>query len=409
MRLFCTLSLLFTLGFSGTSLARQDCSIPKGDELGIEDIVRLASSCNKSFNNFIRYLPESFKNNSVFVSNSLSLVKDCVDPLNPRVIFFSDKLILAFPWAGTKDPRCRIVEAIGISPNKVGLNPTIIKFIENGSYKSRVVDTSGKQCVKCHTADFKPIWKSYPLWENSQHGWRVYGARDDNIFIKTDEFKYFKSFLYDIARQDKLKWFGERVKSSIIHISTIFPDDPEEYSREKTSHDLYVFNPGDPKRHAIKALDRGPRPNLRFGQVIGLFAGRRISQRIMQYYPKDVIYKFISKLNICNNRNFGFGSFYPDLFNPLLNKESAFLSRVNLDENDFRLALDELYYTQYEDGTYTPAMRAYLDLAIYTGLTIPVRYFYREPSSDGQIGTDEPFRDSRLCKKVQEAMRSSAL
>lgn len=141
-------------------------------------------------------LPADLRRELTFVYATRSPQQD-VDPMHPRVVLFGRdaRIVLAFT-GDPQGPDRDIVELIRfrddtrafemaryILPAARRRDPALAKLAaENGR-------PNPTECLRCHGADPRPIFDSYPVWPG------FYGSTQDAFAIAPDELAHYRAFL----------------------------------------------------------------------------------------------------------------------------------------------------------------------------------------------------------------------
>jgi|SRR5579862_1794184 len=109
-------------------------------------------------------LPEELRKNFTFVYDSRSPFKPGISPEYPRVILFTDDARLVLTFIGDeRQPGFDLLEtmAFDYESAKFTLHPYLLPAGERRSWRP---SPEQARCARCHGADARPIFDSYPLW-----------------------------------------------------------------------------------------------------------------------------------------------------------------------------------------------------------------------------------------------------
>jgi hypothetical protein len=109
-------------------------------------------------------LPEELRRNFTFVYDSRSPFKAAITPQKPRVILFTDdaRLVLTFIGDDTQ-PGADLLETMSFddAQAKFVFNAYLLPAAERRAWRPSAAEAN---CQRCHGADPRPIYDSYPLW-----------------------------------------------------------------------------------------------------------------------------------------------------------------------------------------------------------------------------------------------------
>jgi len=109
-------------------------------------------------------LPDELRKNFTFVYDSRSPFKASITPQLPRVILFSDdgRLVLTF-IGDDKAPGADLLESMSFDDEqaKFVMNAYLLPAAERRAWRPSASDA---KCERCHGADPRPIFDSYPHW-----------------------------------------------------------------------------------------------------------------------------------------------------------------------------------------------------------------------------------------------------
>ncbi|HEY0250071.1 MAG TPA: hypothetical protein VGC41_01040 [Kofleriaceae bacterium] len=149
-----------------------------------------------SVEQLVPLLPEDLRRSFTFVFATRSPQQD-VDPLHPRVVLFGTdaRTILAF----TGDPKGLDLDTVElirfrddlrafelqrfVLPAAVRRNPSLATLAKDNGH------INPADCLRCHGADPRPLFDSYPVWPG------FYGSAQDAFAIAPDELASYRAFL----------------------------------------------------------------------------------------------------------------------------------------------------------------------------------------------------------------------
>ena len=109
-------------------------------------------------------LPDELRRNFTFVHDSRSPFKASITPQKPRVILFTDdaRLVLTFIGDDTQ-PGADLLETMSFDAEqaKFVFNAYLLPAGERRAWRPSAAEA---KCERCHGADPRPIYDSYPLW-----------------------------------------------------------------------------------------------------------------------------------------------------------------------------------------------------------------------------------------------------
>jgi len=109
-------------------------------------------------------LPEELRKNFTFVYDSRSPFKSGISPEYPRVILFTDDARLILTFIGDeRQPGFDLLETMAFDHEKAkfDLHAYLLPAGERRSWRPSPEEA---RCARCHGADARPIFDSYPLW-----------------------------------------------------------------------------------------------------------------------------------------------------------------------------------------------------------------------------------------------------
>jgi hypothetical protein len=109
-------------------------------------------------------LPEELRRNFTFVYDSRSPFRAAITPQRPRVILFTDDARLVLTFIGDEQqPGADLLETMSFDDEqaKFVLNAYLLPAGERRAWRPSAAEA---KCERCHGADPRPIYDSYPLW-----------------------------------------------------------------------------------------------------------------------------------------------------------------------------------------------------------------------------------------------------
>jgi hypothetical protein len=117
-----------------------------------------------SVSELVPLLPEELRRNFTFVYESRSPFKAAITPQRPRVILFTDdaRLVLTFIGDDTQ-PGADLLESMSFDDEqaKFVFSAYLLPAAERRAWRPTAAEA---KCARCHGADPRPIYDSYPLW-----------------------------------------------------------------------------------------------------------------------------------------------------------------------------------------------------------------------------------------------------
>ena len=117
-----------------------------------------------SITELVPLLPEELRKNFTFVYDSRSPFKSGISPEYPRVILFTDDARLILTFIGDeRQPGFDLLETMAFDYEKAkfDLHAYLLPAGERRAWRPSPEET---HCARCHGADARPIFDSYPLW-----------------------------------------------------------------------------------------------------------------------------------------------------------------------------------------------------------------------------------------------------
>jgi hypothetical protein len=117
-----------------------------------------------SVSELVPLLPEELRRNFALVYDSRSPFKASITPERPRVILFTDdaRLVMTFIGDDTQ-PGADLLETMSFdgAQAKFVMNAYLLPAAQRREWRPSASDA---KCERCHGADARPIYDSYPLW-----------------------------------------------------------------------------------------------------------------------------------------------------------------------------------------------------------------------------------------------------
>ncbi len=142
-------------------------------------------------------LPDELRRNFLLAYESRSPFKANITPQLPRVVLFTDDTRLVLTFIGDdKAPGADLLETMAFddSTKKFVLHAYLLPAAERRAWRPSAEDA---RCERCHGADPRPIFDSYPLWPG------FYGSVQDTFpadRMGQKELKNYAAFLAGAAR-----------------------------------------------------------------------------------------------------------------------------------------------------------------------------------------------------------------
>jgi hypothetical protein len=115
-------------------------------------------------NELVPLLPQELRRNFTFVYESRSPFKAAITPKLPRVILFTDDARLVLTFIGDdQKPGADLLETMSFDDDqaKFVMHAYLLPAAERRAWRPSASDA---KCERCHGADPRPIYDSYPLW-----------------------------------------------------------------------------------------------------------------------------------------------------------------------------------------------------------------------------------------------------
>ena len=117
-----------------------------------------------SVSELVPLLPEQLRRNFALVYDSRSPFKASITPERPRVILFTDdaRLVMTFIGDDTQ-PGADLLETMSFDDEqaKFVMNAYLLPAAQRRDWRPSATEA---RCERCHGADARPIYDSYPLW-----------------------------------------------------------------------------------------------------------------------------------------------------------------------------------------------------------------------------------------------------
>ena len=117
-----------------------------------------------SVSELVPLLPEELRRNFTFVYDSRSPFKASITPERPRVILFTDDTRLVMTFIGDEtQPGADLLETMSFDAEqaKFVMNAYLLPAAQRRAWRPSAAEA---KCERCHGADPRPIYDSYPLW-----------------------------------------------------------------------------------------------------------------------------------------------------------------------------------------------------------------------------------------------------
>ncbi len=117
-----------------------------------------------SVSELVPLLPDELRRNFTFVYDSRSPFKTAITPQRPRVILFTDDARLVLTFIGDDEqPGADLLETMSFDAGqaKFAFNAYLLPAAQRRAWRPSAAEA---KCERCHGADPRPIYDSYPLW-----------------------------------------------------------------------------------------------------------------------------------------------------------------------------------------------------------------------------------------------------
>jgi hypothetical protein len=147
----------------------------------------------------IPLLPRKLRSNFTFVYDSRSPLRASVSPEFPRAVLFTDDARLVLTFTGDPEkPGFDLLETLAFDDQTAAftLRSYLLPAAERRSWRPTPEDTD---CARCHGADARPIFDSYPLWPG------FYGSVLDTFpsdRLSLGELAKYRAFLEGAAKSE---------------------------------------------------------------------------------------------------------------------------------------------------------------------------------------------------------------
>jgi hypothetical protein len=212
-----------------------------------------------SVGELVPLLPKEMRENVVFVYQSRSPLRASVTPNFPRVILFTKdaRFVLTFISNG-RDPRSGLVESISFDDKDATfkLQSFLLPAASRSGWRP---SPQAQNCTRCHGADPRPIFDSYPLWPG------FYGAVEDT----------FPSTRIGIKEMNRFRRFRDAASQQDLFRHLLVPPGSP------------VSPFADPDLHRRDTLESDPEslqfaPNTRLGMALTELNRKRIYRKLAQ-------------------------------------------------------------------------------------------------------------------------------
>jgi len=150
-----------------------------------------------SIEELVPLLPNELRSNFTLVYDSRSPFHDSISPDYPRVILFTSdaRFVLTFTGDAAK-PGANLLESLSFdaASARFTLRAYLLPAAERTGWKP---SAQAANCARCHGADARPIFDSYPLWPG------FYGSQQDTFphdRLGDKEYQDYKKFLAGPAK-----------------------------------------------------------------------------------------------------------------------------------------------------------------------------------------------------------------
>jgi hypothetical protein len=160
------LALILTLAASPTLAAAADGVAPF-TEARLRELLAHNPQTGRpvdSVGELVPLLPEELRRNFTFVYDSRSPFRAAITPQRPRVILFTDDARLVLTFIGDEtQPGADLLETMWFddAQAKFVFNAHLLPAAERRAWRPSAAQAN---CERCHGADARPIYDSYPLW-----------------------------------------------------------------------------------------------------------------------------------------------------------------------------------------------------------------------------------------------------
>ncbi len=171
------------------------CQTPLFDEPSLQALLQNNPATGRpvdSIAELVPLLPNELRSNFTLVYDSRSPFHDSISPDYPRVILFTSdaRLVLTFTGDEAK-PGANLLESLSFdeASARFRLRAYLLPAAERTGWKP---SAEAANCARCHGADARPIFDSYPLWPG------FYGSQQDTFphdRLGDKEYRDYKKFL----------------------------------------------------------------------------------------------------------------------------------------------------------------------------------------------------------------------
>jgi cytochrome c553 len=176
------------------------CQTPSFDEQSLQALLQNNPATGRpvdSVEELVPLLPKELRSNFTLVYDSRSPFRDSISPDYPRVILFTGdaRLVLTFTGDEAK-PGANLLESLSFDADsaRFRLRAYLLPAAERTGWKP---SAEAANCARCHGADARPIFDSYPLWPG------FYGSQQDTFphdRLGDKEYRDYKNFLAGPAK-----------------------------------------------------------------------------------------------------------------------------------------------------------------------------------------------------------------
>jgi hypothetical protein len=212
-----------------------------------------------SIRELVPLLPDELRANFTFVYESRSPFRTSISPDYPRAILFTKDARLVLTFTGdVREPGADLLESMSFDEKtaKFELHAYLLPAAERSGWRP---SPEAANCERCHGADPRPIFDSYPLWPG------FYGSEQDTFprdRIGTREHLNYKKFLAGAAKTG-------------VYQGLIFPagSPVSPYLDPRSFHPEIVEAPAEPLRFL---------PNTRLGMALTEMNRQRIYRKLAE-------------------------------------------------------------------------------------------------------------------------------
>jgi hypothetical protein len=176
------------------------CQTPAFNEQGLQALLQNNPATGRpvdSVAELVPLLPKELRSNFTLVYDSRSPFHDSISPDYPRVILFTGdaRLVLTFTGDEAK-PGANLLESLSFdeASARFRLRAYLLPAAQRTGWQP---SAEAANCARCHGADARPIFDSYPLWPG------FYGSQQDTFphdRLGDKEYRNYKKFLAGPAK-----------------------------------------------------------------------------------------------------------------------------------------------------------------------------------------------------------------